>query len=229
MTLIDSIRPVDQQKYYPGEINLRMADLVLVTKTNNTGHDLKRADECAAHLKPILPPGTPILYGGSNIKPEAKDSKTGRFLSEEQAAAMVRNKRVLVVDDGPTLTHGGLPFGAGYVMAQELGAAVIVDPRPYAKGSLVGVFEKFKHMGNVLPAMGYGEHQINDLKETIDAIPCDTIVLGTPSDMAHVIPLHTPAVVARYELEVLPKHAAEFDAALDSLVERFETHHPKAA
>jgi len=141
-------------------------------------------------------------------------------MTEEQATALVKGKKVLVIDDGPTLTHGGMPYGAGFVMAQQLGAAEIVDPRPYAKGSLVGVFEKFTHLKNVLPAMGYGVVQVKDLEATIKATPCDTIVIGTPSDLTHVMDLNIPAVVARYELEVLPKHAKQFHEMLDSFYEK---------
>ena len=106
-------------------------------------------------------------------------------MTEQQAVALIKNKKVLVIDDGPTLTHGGMPYGAGYVMAKKLGAAEIVDPRPYAQGSLKGVFERFQHLHNVLPAMGYGEAQVKDLEATINATPCDAIVIGTPSDFTH--------------------------------------------
>lgn len=106
-------------------------------------------------------------------------------MTELQAVALIKGKKVLVIDDGPTLTHGGMPYGAGYVMAKKLGAAEIVDPRPYAVGSLQDVFAKFQHLHNVLPAMGYGEAQVKDLEATIKATPCDTIVIGTPSDLTH--------------------------------------------
>lgn len=106
-------------------------------------------------------------------------------MTEQQAAALIKDKKVLVIDDGPTLTHGGMSYGAGYVMAKTLGAAEIVDPRPYAQGSLKSVFERFQHLHNVLPAMGYGEAQVKDLEATIKATPCDAIVIGTPSDFTH--------------------------------------------
>ena len=144
----------------------------------------------------------------------------GDLMTEEQATALVSGKKVLVIDDGPTLTHGGMPYGAGYVMAQKLGAAEIVDPRPYAKGSLVGVFERFPHLANVLPAVGYGTEQVQDLEATIKATPCDSVVLGTPSDFTHVMDLNIPTVVARYELEVLPEHEEKFHQMLDSFYEK---------
>ena len=141
---------------------------------------------------------------------------------------MVKGKRVLVVDDGPTLTHGGMAYGAGFVLAQQLGAAEIVDPRPYAKGSLVGVFEKFPHLVNVLPAMGYGAQQIKDLEATIQATPCDTVIIGTPSDISHLMDLSgRPAVMTSYELEVVDEHKRAFDDLLDSVFSRFTLHHQK--
>lgn len=201
-----------------------------MTKTNDL-EDMKQADEHAEHLKNITKHNTPILYGGSVIVPEARDAATGEALSTEQATALVNGKKVLVIDDGPTLTHGGMPYGAGYVMAQQLGAAEIVDPRPYAQGSLVQVFQKFPHLHAVLPAMGYSPEQVKDLEATIKATPCDTLVLGTPSDMAHVMDMHQiPSVVAQYDLQVVDEHAKQFDEILDSLHDRFESHHhPKAA
>jgi predicted GTPase len=228
---VDALRPRDEERYYPGETNLRMADMVLITKVNMLP-DIQQAHDYAEHLKTIVKPNTPIIYGESVIVPEAKNPQTGEPLSTEEAAALVRGKRVLVIDDGPTLTHGGMSFGAGYAMAQELGAAEIVDPRPYAEGSLAATFEKFKHLHNVLPAMGYGEEQMRDLEATIRATPCDTIVLGTPSDMTHLMELDKPSVIARYNLKIVPEHAEQFDEVLRSYFDRFHAHHqqpPKAA
>ena len=127
-------------------------------------------------------------------------------MTEEQATALDKGKKVLVIDDGPTLTHGGMAYGVGFVMAKHLEAAEIVDPRPYVKGSLVGVFEKFIEIKNMLPAMGYGDKQVKDMQATIKATPCDTLVIGT--------------VVARYELEVLPKHSKQFHDMLDSFTRK---------
>lgn len=143
-------------------------------------------------------------------------------MAQDEAAAFVKDKKVLVIDDGPTLTHGGMAYGAGYVMAEKLGAQEIVDPRPYAKGSLVDVFEKFTHLTNVLPAMGYGASQIKDLEATIRATPCDTIVIGTPSNFTDVMDLqHKPYVMARYELEMAtPDHARQFHERLDSFYKK---------
>jgi predicted GTPase len=221
ITLVDALRPADEEHYYPGETNVRMADMILITKV----FDMEKAQEQSRRLTKITKPSSPIFFGSSSIFPEAKDPKTGNKLSEEAAAALVRGKRVLVVDDGPTLTHGGMPFGAGFVLAKNLGAAEIIDPRPYACGSLVAVFEKFTHLHAVLPAMGYGDDQIRDLEATIQATPCDTVILGTPSDIAHLMDMGKPTVVARYNLQIIPDHVKEFNATLDSLFDRFELNH----
>jgi predicted GTPase len=113
-----------------------------------------------------------------------------------------------------------MPYGAGYVMAEKYGASEIVDPKPYAHGSLKAVFEKFTHLKNVLPAMGYGDEQMKDLQQTIENTPFDTLVIGTPSNFAEIMNLKVPAVVARYELEmVLPQHEQQLHAMLDKFVE----------
>lgn len=117
-----------------------------------------------------------------------------------------------------------MPYGAGYVLAKEYGAE-IVDPHPYAQGSLKDTLTKFHHLKDVLPAMGYGEEQIADLAATVKATPCDTVIIGTPSDLTHVLDLQVPSVVARYNLEVLPEHNTRFCKLLDSITERFLMNH----
>jgi predicted GTPase len=220
VTLVDSLRPTDELHYFPGETNVRMADLVLITKTNELP-DMKHAVDHATHLRTVVQKkGCPILFGRSKIVPEVKDASTGLNLPTVEAAAMVRGKRVLVVDDGPTLTHGGLPSGAGYALARSLDPAEIIDPRPYAQGSLKGVFAKFGHLANVLPAMGYGPDQVRDLHDTIQAVDCDVVVVGTPIDIRQVMEVDKPCVVvARYDLEFLePGHEEAFHRSLDSAV-----------
>jgi predicted GTPase len=122
-----------------------------------------------------------------------------------------------------------MSFGAGYVLAKDLGAAEIVDPRWFAKGSLVRVFEKFPHLKNVLPAMGYDEEQVRDLEATIQATDCDTVIIGTPSDITHLMDFQKPSVVARYELDIDPAHKDQFHATLDSFFDRFGEHHKSKA
>lgn len=227
ITLVDSLRPLDETRYFPGETNVRMADAIMVSKVNSL-KDLEPARLHAEHLKSITKPDTPFFFGQSIVKPEGKDPVTGQPVSLEMAQKMVHGKRVLVVDDGPTLTHGGMAFGAGYVLAQQLGASEIVDPRPYAKGSLVAVFEKFQHLVNVLPAMGYDAQQIKDLEGTIQATPCDAVIIGTPSDITHLIDFSgRPAIMTSYELELIPEHQQAFDELLDSVFTRFTMHQQK--
>lgn len=207
--MIDSLRPSDQNHFYPGETNVRLADIVLLSKVNEL-ETLDKADELAEQLKPLLRASTPVLYGRSVITPEGG----------EEAAKLIAGKRVLVIEDGPTCTHGGMATGVGFRLAKDLGATEIVDPRPFAKGSLVGVFEKFPHLTSILPAMGYGEAQVRDLKLTIDSVPCDTVVLGTPSNMEKVISLNVPSVVARYDLEISPHHDKTFHDMLDAFLDK---------
>lgn len=223
LTLVDSLRPMDEAHYYPGEINVRMADMVMITKVDQLPN-LKKAKDHADHLEGFLKPNTPVFFGKSVITPEAKDPVTGEALSSEEVKKLVEGKRVLVIDDGPTLTHGGMPYGAGYVCAEQMGAAEIVDPRPYAHGSLIDTFRKFSHLENVLPAMGYDEAQVNDLENTIKATPCDAIVIGTPSDITHLFDVEKPFVMAKYDLELVKNHEEDFKHTLDTFYTRYMDH-----
>jgi len=112
---------------------------------------------------------------------------------------------VLVVEDGPTLTHGGMKYGAGLVAAQKFGAGEIIDPRPYAKGSLLSTYKKFNHLDNILPAMGYGAKQMKELEESINATPVDLVIIGTPIDLTRVIKINKPALRVQYELQEIGK------------------------
>jgi predicted GTPase len=116
---------------------------------------------------------------------------------------LIKGKRVLVIEDGPTLTHGNMPYGAATLIAKKLGAGEIVDPKPYAVGSIKETYEKYTHLGAILPAVGYGEKQISELKETIDRTPCDVVVIGTPIDLRRVVTVDKPTVRVKYELKVL--------------------------
>jgi predicted GTPase len=113
----------------------------------------------------------------------------------------VRGRRVLVVEDGPTLTHGEMPYGAGVVAARQCEAAEIVDPRPFAVGSIRGIYQRFPHLGNLLPAMGYSELQRHELQETINHVPCDAVLVATPIDLARVVSVNKPCVRVSYEIE----------------------------
>lgn len=169
IVVADALRPGHELAYHPGEVNVRLADIVVVNKVDTAeSTDVERELEVIHALNPtatvICATSPPVLAMGPEIS----------------------GRRVLVVDDGPTLTHGGMPFGAGLVAARAAGG-VIVDPRPYAVGSLATVYEKFPHLGPVLPAMGYGDQQLADLVATIAATPCDVVVTGTPIDLAATV------------------------------------------
>jgi predicted GTPase len=123
--------------------------------------------------------------------------------------SMVKGKRVLVVEDGPTLTHGEMAFGAGTIAAEDNGALDIVDPRPYAVGSIKELYEKYKHLGPILPAMGYTDEQIKDMEDTINAADCDVVVAGTPVDLRRVMNVNKPIVRVRYELAEIGKPTLE--------------------
>lgn len=210
----DALREGHEEHFYPGEINARMADMILINKVNSLP-SIDQAKKQANRIRHLIKPDTPILFGNSVVTPEARDPATGKLLDATSVDNLVRDKRVLVIDDGPTLTHGGMPFGAGYVLAQQMGAKETVDPHPYAKGSLVSVFKKFQHLKNVLPAMGYGKEQIHDLEETVQCVDCDCVIAGTPINLENVIAMGgKPCVRARYCLQLDAEHMDEMEHAL---------------
>ncbi len=184
IVLADALRPGHETAYYPGETNLRMADVVVIAKS-----DAAKAPDVAAVRATVarINPRAAVVHGGSPVTLDDPDA--------------VRGKRVLVVDDGPTLTHGGMAFGAGYVAAKAAEPAEIIDPRPSAAPGLKRVFEAFPHLGNVLPAMGYGAAQMRELAETIESSKADVVVAGTPIDLRRDLALAMPVVRARYEYE----------------------------
>jgi len=184
IVVADPLRPGHELSYHPGETNLRMADVIVINKV-----DTARADDVEAVLRNVesANPAATVVFAKS--PPVLEDGPD------------LRGRRVLVVDDGPTLTHGGMPFGAGLVAARAAGAAAIVDPRPYAAGSLKDVFARWPQLTDVLPAMGYSEEQLHDLEETINAAECDVVVTGTPIDLGRLIRSRHPIRHVRYELE----------------------------
>ncbi len=182
VTVVDPLRSGDELGYHPGEANLRRADVVVVNKVDSAPPGA--VDQVLASVAAVNPSAT-VVRAASPVVLDPGPSLAGA--------------PVLVVEDGPTLTHGGMPFGAGIVAARAAGA-VPVDPRPYATGSLAAVFARFPALGPVLPAMGYGDEQLADLAATIRAVPCDAVITGTPIDLTHLVGLAAPVRRARYEL-----------------------------
>ncbi len=182
LALVDALRPGHAAHYHPGETVVRMADVVVITKTNAATAEQIMATEAEARL---LNPRATVLHAASPITLDDPAAVCGR--------------RVLVVDDGPTLTHGGMPHGAGYAAAREAGAREIIDPRPFATPVIAEVFRRYPHLGAVLPALGYDDKQLAALRATIEAADPEVVVAGTPLDLAALLRLDRPVVRARYE------------------------------
>jgi predicted GTPase len=184
IVVADALRPGHGLRYHPGETNLRMADVVVINKVDSAS--ARDVETIVADVEAANPMATLVF---------AKSPPT------LEPGPEVLGRRVLVVDDGPTLTHGEMPFGAGLVAARDAGAATIVDPRPSAVGSLRELFTRWPHLANVLPAMGYSDEQLHELEQTIDAAECDVVVTGTPIDLSRLITTRHPIRHVRYELE----------------------------
>jgi predicted GTPase len=198
IVLVDPLRPGQETTHHPGEAVLRTADIVVVAKTNSASEvDIHRVTETARALAP-----------------DAAIARAASIVTLENADA-VAGKRVLVVDDGPTLTHGGMAYGAGYVAAIGAGVREIVDPRASAVGEIAEVFRQYAHIGKVLPAMGYSAKERAELQATINGSSADVVIAGTPSDLSHILELDKPVVHARYEF------AEAGEPSLGNLIEDF--------
>lgn len=199
ITLIDPHRAGDEMRSYPGAVNLRCADVALITKV-----DTAPAESVAAVRESIA---------RVNLRAAVVEAALPIIVDDPAA---IRGRRVLAVEDGPTVTHGGMRFGAAMIAAQRYGASAIVDPRPYAVGLVARAFQEYPHLDAVLPAVGYGTDQIRDLAETIRHSPCDLVILGTPVDLRRLMTLAQPVVRVRYELEerTTPGLAHAIDATL---------------
>ncbi len=184
ITVVDPLRPGHELRYHPGEVNLRMADVVVINKVDSA--EAMKVEEVLASVRSVNPLAE-VVFAKSPPRLDPGPDLLGR--------------RVLVVDDGPTLTHGGMPFGAGLVAARGAGAGEIVDPRPFAVGSLARTLRRWPQLTNVLPAMGYGDEQLADLERTINATDCDVVVTGTPIDLGRLIRSRHPIRHVRYDLE----------------------------
>ena len=184
VTVADPHRPGHELNYYPGEVNVRIADVVVINKIDSACSEA--IETVRANVRKVNPNAI-IVDGASPIKVDNP--------------AIIAGKRVLVVEDGPTLTHGEMKIGAGVVAAQKSGAAELVDPRPYAVGKLAETFKIYPNVGVLLPAMGYGDEQVRDLEKTIDATPCDAVVIGTPIDLNRIIKIKKPNTRVHYDLQ----------------------------
>jgi len=183
-TVVDPHRPGHELYYYPGNTSLRMADAAIINKIDTANGD--DVLEVIANVK-LVNPDAIIIEGASPVTVDKPK--------------VIRGKRVLVVEDGPTLTHGGMKYGAGTVAAYKLGAKEIVDPRPYTVKSITETFKKYPDIGTLLPAMGYGKAQMKDLETTINNTKCDSVVIGTPIDLARYIKINKPHTRVNYDLQ----------------------------
>ncbi len=198
IVLVDPHRPGHEISYYPGETNLRMAQVVVISKAGNAPPD--GITRVTANVK--------------RLNPQAKIVRANSIVSVQDEAS-IRGKRVLVIEDGPTLTHGDMTYGAAHVAARDFGAACIVDPRPYAIGSIRETFEKYSHLTDVLPAMGYSDLQVAELQATIEAVPCDAVLVGTPLDLGRLVKTSRPMIRVTYSLD------NEATQALDLILDDF--------
>jgi predicted GTPase len=184
VVLVDALRPGHEKLYYPGEVNLRRADLLIITKVNEGSKESLR--EIKRNIS-LMNPGATVLEAPSVTRLDHPERIAG--------------KRVLVIEDGPTITHGGMSEGAGASASRKL-ARELVDPRPYVVGSLKEVYENYPHIGRVLPAMGYSEVQIQDLQNTIQRSVCDAVVIATPTDLGRRIKIDQPTVRVNYDFDI---------------------------
>jgi len=186
ITLVDPHRPGHELTYFPGESNFLMADLLIVNKVQTA--DPVKVEEVIENCK--------------KYNPKARTIKCASKITVDKPE-LIRGKRALVVEDGPTLTHGGMTYGAGWFAAKNAGASEIVDAKPYAVGTIAATYKKYPNSGQILPAMGYSDQQIADLEATINATPCDVVVEGTPIDLTRVLKTNKPIAEVTYELEEL--------------------------
>ena len=184
ITVLDPHRAGHETTYYPGEVNLRAADVLIVNKVDS-------AEEADVEA---------VIETAGRINPDATIIKADSVLTVEDSS-LIEGKKVLVVEDGPTLTHGEMKYGAGVVAAQRFGAAEIIDPRPYVVGTIAGTFEAYPNIGTLLPAMGYGDQQVKDLEATINATPADAVIIGTPIDLRRICTIDKPSTRVTYDLK----------------------------
>jgi predicted GTPase len=205
IVVLDPHRPGHELAYYPGEVNFRSASVLIINKVDTANRENVET----------------VRKNVAKFNPNAQVIETACKVTVPDPE-LVRGKRVLVVEDGPTLTHGEMPYGAGVVAAKNYGAVTMVDPRPFAMGSIKKTFEKFPHLGRVLPAMGYSDQQRHELEQTIANTPCDLVLIATPIDLAKAIKIEKPAMRVGYEVEEVGGRA------LTDLIDKFTTDHKPA-
>jgi len=188
IVVTDPHRAGHEMTYYPGEANLRMADVVVMNKVDTA--DLDKINQLRENIHQLAPEAI-LIEAASPLTVDHPE--------------LIRGKRVLVVEDGPTLTHGEMKYGAGVVAAQKYGAKEIVDPRPYAIGTIKDTYTKYPGIGTLLPAMGYGKKQIQELEDTINAVDCDIVIIGTPIDLSRIIKINKKSIRVKYELQEIGK------------------------
>jgi predicted GTPase len=188
IVVTDPHRAGHEMTYYPGEANLRMADVVVINKIDTANLDKINLLRENIHK---LAPNAVVIDAASPLTIDHPE--------------LIRGKKVLVVEDGPTLTHGEMKYGAGVVAAQKYGAKEIVDPRPYAIGTIKDTYTKYPGIGTLLPAMGYGKKQIQELEDTINAVDCDIVIIGTPIDLSRIIKINKKSIRVKYELQEIGK------------------------
>ena len=188
ITVVDPHRPGHEISYFPGETNLLLADVIVINKIDTA--NFENIEDVRMNIREKNPKATVI------------DAASPIFVDRPE---LIRDKKVLVVEDGPTLTHGEMTYGAGVVAAEKFGAKELVDPRPYVVGDIAKTFEKYPHIGTLLPAIGYGKKQISDLEKTINKTKCDSVVIATPVDLRRFLKINKPSVRIQYELEEIGK------------------------
>lgn len=186
IVVVDPHRPGHELAYYPGEVNLRRANVIVINKVDTAAR--QDIDTVRNNVR-VSNPKAAVVEMACRVAVSAPE--------------LVKGRKVLVVEDGPTLTHGEMPYGAGVVAARQCGAAELVDPRPFAVGSIRGTYERYGHLTSLLPAMGYSAMQCHELEETINRVPCDLVLVATPIDLGHLVKMNKPSLRVTYEVEDL--------------------------
>ena len=201
ITVADPHRPGDELSYYPGEVNLRLADAIVINKMDSASPEgIQTVRESIQKVNP----NAMVIDGASPLKVENYEA--------------IKGKRVLVVEDGPTLTHGGMKLGAGTVAAMKFGAAEIIDPRPFVVGKLAETFEIYPNIGALMPAMGYSDQQLKDLEKSINNTDCDVVIIGTPIDLTRIVNIKKPTARVFYDLQEIGK--PDLDGILTDFVKK---------